>query len=505
MVRIGSNMPPAKRVSADEARILALIQEYPIGGLCLFNGLYPESTETLIKLQKACKFPLLVGTDMERGLGQQMRPATMFPHVLAFQAMPDSVASVEEFARIGAREALASGIHIAFAPVADVSRNPKNPIIATRAFGTDPETASVLSSAFVRATKAEGLLSCAKHFAGHGNTDKDSHEAFLTVSSSRDELNEFDLPPFQACIDEGVEFMMTAHVGFSALDDASIPATNSKKILVDLLRDEMNFKGVVITDSLLMGGIGADHLTEAELCAQLNANGVDMLLDVKDVPHIVEGMMQMVADGKVSEARIDEALDRIWQMKTHFIEKFGDDFYTNPAKYFPDVQIGDADVQLRADEMAISAIQETKSNPAICPIPTNESVLAILIKPFNTPIDLPEQPFAQALRERFDGVTYHEFSPDTSDTAIEVVLEEAKAYKNVVVAPIVKPAAWHRFGLSDRMQVFVNALIAQQSVILASVGSPELFNMCNEAAVHLCTYSDMPPSQRALAQKLAKG
>jgi beta-glucosidase-like glycosyl hydrolase len=509
MVRIGSNMPPAKRVDADEARISELIAQYPIGGLCLFNGLYPNSLHTLTKLQAECKFPLLVGTDMERGLGQQVRPATMFPHVMAFQAMPDAEAKVEEFARLSAREALASGIHIAFAPVADVSRNPKNPIIATRAFSTKPDEAGQLASAFVRGCKAEGLLSCAKHFPGHGNTDKDSHDEFLNVSASREELDAFDLPPFQACVDAGAELVMTAHVGFPALDDPEIPATGSKKILVDLLRGEMGFKGTVITDSLLMGGIGGHDKTEAELMASLVMNGADCLLDVKDVPHIVEGIAEMVAAGTVSEARIDEALDRIWALKTHFIHVFGADFFTNPAKYFPDVQIGSVAMQAHADDMAQSAItvHKTGNQPKDAegisfPLHAEDAVCAILIKPFNTPLDPPEQPFAQALRDIFSHVTYHEFSPDTTDEAIASVLIEAKSFKQVVLAPIVKPAAWHKFGLSDRMQAFTNALIAQQSVVLASLGSPELFNMCQSAAVHLCTFSDMPPSQRALSKAL---
>ncbi|HRK75041.1 MAG TPA: glycoside hydrolase family 3 N-terminal domain-containing protein, partial [Rhodothermales bacterium] len=184
-VRIGSNMPPAKRVNEDEARILGLIQDWAIGGLCLFNGQYPAASETLKQLQKAAKFPLLVGTDMERGVGQQMRPATVFPHVMAFQAMgtaDEAVALVMEFGRMGAREALSMGVHIAFAPVADVSRNPKNPIIATRAFSTSPDEAGRLVEAFIRSSRAEGLLTCPKHFPGHGNTDQDSHEELAQVS-----------------------------------------------------------------------------------------------------------------------------------------------------------------------------------------------------------------------------------------------------------------------------------------------------------------------------------
>lgn len=504
-VRIGSNMPPAKRVDADEARILALIQQYPIGGLCLFNGLYPQASETLQKLQKACKYPLLVGTDMERGVGQQMRPATIFPHLMAFQAMGDEAEQeVENFARIGAREALRMGIHIAFAPVADVSRNPKNPIIATRAFSTDPAEASRLVRAFVRGCREEGLLSCAKHFPGHGNTDKDSHEEFPIVSSSRAEMEAFDFPPFQAAFEEGCELVMTAHLGYPALDAPHVPATASKPILVDVLRGDLGFKGTVITDSLLMAGIGGEDLPEAMRSANIIAAGADILLDVKDVPAIVEGIAEMVRNGSFPEARIDEALARIWALKTHFIERFGADFFVHPETYFPAVTIGDPAVQAEADAMARKAIAHFKADAHHYPLPNREvPVLAFLIKPFNTPLDPPEQPLAAALREALPHVRYEEITVDTDPAELDALLEVATSYRHVLLAPIVKPAAWHRFGLKDHHQAFVEALIRQQPVVMASLGSPQLFNMVPETAAHVCVWSDMACSQRALAADYA--
>lgn len=503
MVRIGSNMPPAKRVDQDAERIHDLIRRHPIGGLCLFNGLYPDATETLLSLQRIARYPLLVGTDMERGLGQQMRPATMFPHVMAFQAMGDApvaAALTEEFARMGAREALATGIHIAFAPVADVSRNPKNPIIATRAFSTNPDEASRLVSAFVRGCRQEGLLSCAKHFPGHGNTDQDSHETMPTVSSSREELETFDLPPFRAAFEAGAELVMTAHLGFSALDDPNTPATASYNILTQLLRHEMGYTGVVITDSLLMAGIGGESVTEPELIVMLLNAGVDLMLDVRDVDGIVEGVAKAVAEGRVSEARIDEALARNWKLRTHFVERFGPDFFVEPHKYFPDVQIPDSAAQTRADAMAAMGVQTMKPDATRFPIPDpTERALAILIKPFNTPLDPPEQPLADALRAVLPRVRYEEVTVDTLPEELEALLEVASHYEHVIVAPIMKPAAWHRFGLKDHHQAFVEALITQQPVVVASMGSPQLFASLPEAAAHVCTYSDMPPSQRALA------
>lgn len=501
MVRIGSNMPPPKPVEDDAERILALIEEVPIGGLCLFNGSGAETAETLIKLQKKSKYPLLVGTDMERGLGQQVRGCTVFPHLMAFSAMDNPTQKAKDFAMIGGREALKFGVHIAFAPVADVSRNPKNPIIATRAFATNPEMAANLVKAYVEGCQEIGLLSCPKHFPGHGNTDKDSHDSVPSVLNSKEELATFDFPPFLEAIHAGAELVMTAHLVYPALDPSNV-STASAPILTDLLRQEMGFKGCVITDSLLMAGIGGTELTEPELIVKLLNAGVDIMLDVKDPKAIVEGVLVAVAQNQVSEARIDAAFERVQALKSHFIERFGADFFTNPAQYFSDVTLGDSSSQLIADEMAANAIRCVKGNPQLYPISKAEKALVVLIRPFSTPLDPEEQPLGAALREISPNATYVECNEYTTKETFDSLLSQATAFQHVVVAPILKPAAWRKFGLTETQLQFVHALVGQQSVVLASLGSPELFNQLPETDVQVCTYSDMACSQRAFAQTL---
>ncbi|MDX1547317.1 MAG: glycoside hydrolase family 3 N-terminal domain-containing protein, partial [Rhodothermales bacterium] len=258
--RLGSNMPPPVTVAEDAARFEALLARCPVGGVVLFNGDARATPEALARLQEAAPFPLLVGSDVERGVGQQIRGATVFPHARAFAALGEEAeAALEEAARITAREALACGLHVTFAPVADVNRERHNPIIATRAYGDDAATAARLVRAYVRGCRAEGLLSVAKHFPGHGGTREDSHEALPVMPDDRATLEAADLPPFRAAIDEGAEGMMTAHVVFPALDPSGMPATASRPILVELLRDALGFEGVVVTDSLLMGAIRADE------------------------------------------------------------------------------------------------------------------------------------------------------------------------------------------------------------------------------------------------------
>ncbi|MGI9175988.1 MAG: glycoside hydrolase family 3 N-terminal domain-containing protein, partial [Rhodothermales bacterium] len=234
--RIGSNMPPPVTVEEDADRVEALLERCPLGGLVLFNGDRAATPKTLARLQAQSPYPLLITADMERGAGQALRGATVFPHAMAYSALGDQAeALAEASAGASAREALAGGIHVTFSPVADVNTNARNPIIATRAFGSKPEEVARLVQAYLRGCQKEGILTTAKHFPGHGSTQEDSHAELPVVKSARRELEAVDLLPFRAAIEADVDLMMTAHVAFPALDERGLPATLSRPILHDLL------------------------------------------------------------------------------------------------------------------------------------------------------------------------------------------------------------------------------------------------------------------------------
>src|SRR4051794_14408525 len=180
-VRVGSNMPPVRTVEQDEARVALLLKECPIGGLLLFNG-GVDAKKSLVRLQAASSIPMLVGSDIERGVGQQVRGCTVFPHAAAFDMLGAAAESaVAEYARVLASESRDVGIHITFAPVADVNSNPRNPIINTRAFNEDTERAAALTRAYVVAAETAGLCTTAKHFPGHGDTEGDSHDSLPSL------------------------------------------------------------------------------------------------------------------------------------------------------------------------------------------------------------------------------------------------------------------------------------------------------------------------------------
>jgi len=489
-VRLGSNMPPSVTVAGDAGRIAALIERCPVGGLVLFNGSVEETPAMLAEIQAQRRFPLLVATDMERGVGQQIRGATVFPHAAAYCTEAD----VEASARIAAREALACGLHITFAPVADVNRDPRNPIIATRAFGADPEQAARMAAAYVHGCRAEGLLTTAKHFPGHGNTSRDSHAELPVVESTRGEWERTDAVPFRTAIDAGVELVMTGHLVYPALDASRTPATGSHAILHDVLRGELGFRGAVITDSLLMAAVrGGDAGKQA---VALVRAGVDILLDLPDPEAAVAGLVRAVEAGQLSEARLDEAMGRVWALKERMAARFGADVFTHP----PAAEVGAAAHRRQAEAVARRGLRVIKTGPEM-----SAPDLVILIQPHRSHLDPPEAPMGAMVRAKLPDTAYAEIGPDTDAAAMAEVSAQAMAARHVVVALVVKPAAWHAFGLLPAQDAFVADLVARRPVALAALGSPHILARFPVAEAHLCTYSDVAPSQRALVEWLAEG
>lgn len=486
MVRIGSNLPPVVIVDDDEQRIGKLLDECPVGGLILFNGTKALTPATLRRLQARSKYPLLVGSDLERGAGQQLRGYTLFPHAAAL-GRTDSVTS---FVQVLACEAREAGVHIAFAPVADVNTNRQNPIISIRAFSEDPERAAALSASYVALAEDRGLLTTAKHFPGHGDTHQDSHDALPSVDKSLDELRSCELLPFQAAIDSGCSLVMTAHVAFPRVDPSGLPATLSAVLLKGLLRDEMGFRGVVCSDSLLMAGVRDLFESEGEMAlAALNA-GVDLLLDIKAPASVLDYLEQCVSDGTLTTARVNEAFDRVWQLKQ---KAFAERAAAAP------LQTADE----TAREIARAAVVVQDAHGSVLPLNATKPLVAVLVKPFATAIDPPEQPLAAALRQRMSDITYFELGPAANDAQLAAARAAALAAPQLVVAMIVRPAAWHAFGLLSHQADFVRTLTTARPTIVASLGVPQALDDYPAAAVRICTYSDVAVSQAALADVLS--
>jgi beta-glucosidase-like glycosyl hydrolase len=492
-VRIGSNLPPVRRVEEDVERIEQLLDACPVGGLLLFNGGL-NTKAALERLQAKSRIPLLVGSDIERGVGQQVQGYTLFPHAMALGRHDESITT---FIEATAREAREVGIHITFAPVTDVATNPLNPIISIRAFSEDAERASQLSAQYVEEADALGLLTTAKHYPGHGDTHQDSHDSLPSVAKTLEELRDCELRPFQAAIDAGCSLVMTAHVAFPRIDSSGVPATLSTILNKQVLRDQMAFTGAVCSDSLLMAGVRDLFENEGEMAlATLNA-GVDMLLDVRDPVEVVDYLTSCVERGTLSEQRVDEAYGRILTLKQ---KAFGQSQESSSAA------AADASFARHAERVATDAV-EVLNNSGRAPLPfkPEKPLGAILLRPFETAIDPPEQPFAAALRERFPNVTYIQLGPNADASAYDAAHELAKNAEQLVIAMIIRPAAWHAFGLRPEQSEFVRRWTNERDdVVLTSLGVPYALKDYPNAAVEVCTYSDVPASQQAMADWLLK-
>lgn len=495
-VRIGSNLPPVRTVEEDADRVADLLAKYPLGGLLLFNGQRDHTARTLERLQQAAKYPLLIGADIERGVGQQIRGYTLFPHAMAFDALGDAAEeNVFEFARLTAIAARGHGIHMSFSPVADVNVDPRNPIIATRAFGNDPQRVAQLVTAFVRGSAAGGILCSAKHFPGHGNTHEDSHHALPTVNGTRAELAACELVPFRAAIAAGAPLLMTAHVRFPALDPSGAPATLSYPILTDLLRGELAFKGTVVSDSLLMDGVKSRFTDEGEMVLETLLAGVDLQLDVADVGRVLDALEEAIDNGRLPQSRVDEAFGRLAALKE---KVFGD----SAGVIVPELDRVMTQSEDMARRVARQSIRIVASQKNVTPLAHEKNLSVVMLRPNQSHLDPVTLPLGKFLAEQHPNCTYSELGPNSTTDDYAESVTRALSAQQVVIAMVVKPAAWYRFGLLPEQDKFVRDVTSQRDCALVSLGSPVALEDYHDATERLCAYSDVFVSQAALAEYL---
>ncbi len=302
-----------------EMRVLQhWVAELGVGGVILLGGSTAEIALKTQQLQSWASLPLLICADVEEGVEQRFSGATWFPPPMALGAiaahnLTKAAAYAEQMGAVTAQEALAIGINWLLAPVVDVNNNPLNPVINLRAFGETPGVVSALTQAFIRGAHHHAVLTTAKHFPGHGDTTVDSHIELPVLHHTPDRLAQVELPPFQSAIAAGVDAVMTAHLMIPAWD-SQFPATLSQRILTGELRQTLGFKGLIVTDALVMGAI-ADRYGAHNAAVLAVQAGADIVLMPSDPVGAIQAICQAVEMGQISLARIHHSLERIWQAK----------------------------------------------------------------------------------------------------------------------------------------------------------------------------------------------
>lgn len=490
----GKTVPP---------HIVELLKERTVGGFTLFRSLnigspaeVRELTDSLQRLNAVhTALPLLIGADQEGGqlmaLGEAM---TQFPGNMALGATGSTDLARQTGWAVG-RECAALGINLNYAPVCDVNSNPQNPVVGVRSFGESAEATAVMAAAFARGLQSAGIAGCAKHFPGHGDTVQDSHLGTPSVSHDRARLDALELLPFKAVIEAGIPMMMTAHISLPALNNGRhLPATLSRPILHDLLRQELGFAGVVVSDALDMGAIHQGAGLAIDVLTAVLA-GVDLLMLTTDpATHqlAAASLAQAYQRGLIPEALLQTSGERILRLKqglTHLNQ--------------PDLDvIGCAEHQKIAQQTAEQAITLVRNRAGLLPLRLPEEVRILVIVP--RPADLtPADTSSYVTPELAAAIrAYHAHSEelivplDPTPADIAAITTQAQTYDLLIIGTI---SASHK----PAQAAMVAALLALDvPAVTVALRTPYDLASYPQAQTHLCSYSIQPVAMHALAAAL---
>lgn len=499
MVMISFTGRPLNTRSKEYRKIEALVRREHVGGMILVNVTEGrlvqkadplEAAQFIDSMQSKARVPLLISADLERGASMRLDGTTVFPHAMAFTAGGNPGAARFE-GEVTAREARAIGINWVFYPVADVNNNPDNPIINIRSFGENPEEVSQYAQAFIagaHSVPGNYVLTTAKHFPGHGDTATDTHMNLATIPSDRKHLDTVEFVPFRGAISAGVDSIMTAHLAVPALEAPDIPATLSPVILTSLLRDELGFKGIVITDALEMGGI-AKGFSIKEAAVRAVKAGADVLLMPRDPTAVIDAVVDAVHRGDIDRKRIQSSVSRILAAKA----KVGVDLnrHVNIRK-IPDI-INAPENQQRAAEIADRAVTLIKNEANL--VPLNKTAKACFVAMVESHNGQQGEQFAEELHKSAPGAPLFSISPTEAKSSAPAIL--AAPCEVYVVAAWVSVAAYRGdVALGGDFPELLNNLIAtKKPVALVSLGNPYVVRSFPEVAAYMTTFTTVPPAE----------
>jgi beta-N-acetylhexosaminidase len=479
------------------------VQEEGVGGFVVgLGGSAYDLAAKFNALQRASKLPLFIAADLEAGPSTRIRFATAFPGNMALGASGRDQDAYDTGAII-ALEGRAVGINFVFAPVVDVNNNPANPIINIRSYGQDPAQVGNLAGAFIRGLREHGMLATAKHFPGHGDTGIDSHIALPVIAAGRARLDSVELVPFRTAMRAGVDAVMSAHIAMPGLTSGSdIPATLSGAVLDTLLRHDLGFGGLVVTDALNMGAIVAKYGAAQSAVLALEA-GADILLMPTDAHSAIEAVVAAVERGEVSEARIDSSVARIFAAKARtglFRQRLVD------LNAIPRV-VGIRAHQDAAQGIAQRALVLVKDSLGAVPLTGERRRRALVVGYADETNAAVGAAFALALRAGgVERVTSARLWPASGPASYDSVRVAARATQaaggQVFVLISARPAAWKpdAVNMPDSVAALVNGLAREGvPVMTVALGSPYLIGQVPSSPGYLVAWSDTDVSERAAA------
>ncbi len=523
--------------SPEYAQYRQILQKYHVGGFTLtvpaegafvyYNQPY-EAAVLVNQLQRASKLPLIFAADFERGVSMRLYGSTVFPHAMAFGAAGNTDYA-RKFGAITAQEARAVGVEWNFFPDADVNSNPANPIINTRSFGDDPQVVSKMVAAYIEGARANGMLTTAKHFPGHGDTATDSHLGLARVTGDRQRLNAVELPPFEAAIKAGVDAVMVAHVTVPALEpDPNRVATTSPAIVTGLLKQQLGFTGLVVTDALDMGGLTRLYQNDIGRAAvEAFKAGNDMLLIPADLNASYQAMLKAVKSGEIPESRVDQSVLKILEAKALV--------GLNKARLVDIAELekvmGKPENLAFGQQVAGQAITLVRDNGQVLPLHTlpvqgtggpalpyqaavevtNRLVVVVFCDDLRMD---PGHEFVRQIRARRPDANILYVDTRTAAAMTGQVMSAVKDAEKVVAAVYEIPTAGkavqvagqvqNTVGLADARGELLGKILqaAAPKTIVVAVGNPYVAGDFPQVANYMCTFSNAAVSEDAAVQAL---
>lgn len=503
------------------------IRKYHIGSVCLaarmngpnlVKGSPSQVAKILNQVQQESTLPLLVGADLERGLASRLSDVPDFPFPMALGAVSEPHQATR-FGATVAEQARAVGIHLAYAPVADLNSNPDSPVINTRAFGEDPDQVGELVAAYIRGAHEHGMIVSAKHFPGQGEPAADSHIGIVRIDGDRTHLDKVELAPFRRAIEAGVDSVLLAHALVPAIDpDPNRIATNSPKIVNRLLKEELGFRGLVITDALEMRAVAELYRNEPDPYGRAAVDaikaGADILVLPENLSDTYHGIVRAVRSGEIPESRIDESVRKILAVKAALgldKNRFVDveavtRLFSKRDSYDFAQRVSDQAVTLiRYDGSSLPISKSEKKRESIVLISFTDSAVSRLGHRFEEEFKA-RRPDAKVLH------WYHDrMASDLDPGSLPATLKEAD---QVVVAAFVTHVpgrkimaggkavtAFGMFGPSAQVLSDILSNAADKTVVVA-LGSPYLIQNYPAIKNYICTYSVASTSEASAVKAL---
>lgn len=526
---VGANANFLNERAPEHRRLVHFVEDLKVGGVIWYRSKVYETAVLGARLQSLAKIPILFSCDLEAGMGMRFDDTPWSPWAMAVAATGEP-AFARRLGEATAREARALGIAQVYAPVADVNVDPANPVINTRSFGEDPADVARFVVAFVEGCQRNGVAATVKHFPGHGDTAVDSHRSLPVLRVPRARLDAVELVPFRAAFEAGVRSVMVAHLAVPALDDApaplradggrgvyaeagaereaggTLPATVSPKITTDLLRRELGFRGLVVTDAIDMGGI-ADHFEPGEAAVRAILAGADQLVKPNDPDVSVAAVLAAARSGRIPAERLDEAARRVLEEKARLA-------LFDPSRRMPDLVavgelVGSPEHEALYDEIARRSATLVRAKAGVLPLRKGTKLLHVVLSD-DSGGTLAGAPASSAatlqaeLERRVPGARAVRVDARTTVADAKNALQAAEGADAVVLSLLVRARSGSgKLEAPPASRAVVEGLLASgRPVVAVALGSPYVLRDFPALETALVTYGACDSSQRAAAGAL---